>query len=240
MKISVFCVYNREKDFDEQLLSSLKTQNCDFELIPIYNVGNKYPSAAKAYNSTTKKVSGDIYIFSHQDVLLKESNSLEVFAKEIDNMPTGCIFGAVGAKETNKKNIGNYTSGDWENSQKLLRRISGRLLEVSCVDECFFGMKKETFDAYPFDEILCDGWDLYAVDMCMNARRNGSKVYVVPIEIHHFSHGTISASYMDCLRRMALKYKEFKYIWTTCYKVRTNYLYIHILVFLWKLKKKIL
>lgn len=38
------------------------------------------------------------------------------------------------------------------------------------VDECCFGMERETFNSLRFNEDICDGWHLYAVEMCLRAK----------------------------------------------------------------------
>ena len=66
------------------------------------------------------------------------------------------------------------------------------------------------------------------------ARKNGHKVFVCIIQLHHFSMGRITISYMDNLRKLCrVCRKDFKYIWTICYKVRTNALYINGLCLAW-------
>lgn len=100
-------------------------------------------------------------------------------------------------------------------------------------------MKKATFDNHPFDEKLCDNWHLYCVEMCLNARKMGSKVIVVPMQMHHFSKGTVTWEYMKCLKLLSQKYNvDFKYLWTTVYKVPANMIYINVLLCLWFLKHK--
>ena len=70
--------------------------------------------------------------------------------------------------------------------------------------------------------------------MCLWNRKNGGSVYVCPIQLHHFSMGIISLGYMKNLKLLCKVYrKDFKYIWTTCYKVKTNVIYINLLYFFW-------
>lgn len=38
------------------------------------------------------------------------------------------------------------------------------------VDECCFGMTREVFDSLRFNEKVCNGWHLYAVEMCLRAK----------------------------------------------------------------------
>lgn len=233
MKISVICVYNNEQQLKDQLDASLKTQNLEYELIGINNIQNKFSSAAKALNYGASVSNGDILIFSHQDIFLKTATELEKLANVVSKYPTGTIIGTQGVREPSKLYYTNLTSGLKYNCD-IINDFDDKLYEVSCVDEGLFGMKRETWEKHHFDEVLCDNWHLYCVEYCLYARKNGNKVYVWPSQIHHFSKGTISLGYMKNLRRLCDVYRnDFKYIWTTCYKVRTNKIYINLLVWIW-------
>lgn len=235
--ISVICVYNNIEQLNNELLKSLGSQSAEYELILIDNRKAKFSSAAKALNYGVKKSHGDILIFSHQDIYLKRNEELSEFAEAINKVDVGDIVGTQGTKEPDKKHYANLTSGQaLDVSPKMQENME--LIEVSCVDEGLFGMKRETWDNHNFDVRLCDNWHLYCVEQCLNARKHGNKVYVWPSQVHHFSKGSISLGYMHNLRNLCQAYrKDFKYIWTTCYKVRTNRIYINCLVYLWKMNR---
>ena len=232
MKVSIICVYNNIEVYENQLCLSLANQTIPYELRGIDNTDGKFKSSASALNFGVKKAKGNVLIFAHQDIWIKDKVGLEKLACAIENTPAGSIWGVAGAKECLKYNLGNYTSGE-KLDEKLIKRI-GEPMQVSCVDELLFGMLKETYSWHFFDETICNNWHLYAVEMCLFHRRNGGTVFLCPIEIHHFSQGRISKEYMDNLRCLCDEYRDsFKYIWTTCYKVRTNWLYINFLRWAW-------
>lgn len=238
MKISVICVYNNEKQLNNQLLASLENQQISYEFIGINNVESKFSSAAKALNHGASVASGDILIFSHQDVCLKTENELFNFADFIIKSANGTVVGVAGAVEKNKTNIGNYTSGIEINEEQIYKFNSP--VEVSCLDECFFGMSRTTYEMHHFDEILCDNWHLYAVELCLYHRSAGDKIYAYPCQVHHLSKGKISLSYMDGLVKLSDRYsKDFKYIWTTCYKVKCSKGYCRLLRVVWLINRKI-
>lgn len=239
MKISVICVYNDRIAFREQLGVSLDCQNIEFEMIAIDNTERVFSSAASALNYGVSQSTGEILIFSHQDIRLKNNNALQEFAEQIDKCEVGTIIGTQGVREKSRIYYSNLTAGDTYIAQEC-HEYSEQLYEVSCVDEGFFGMRRETWTAHPFDEILCDNWHLYCVESCLNARKNHHKVYVYPLQLHHFSYGTITLSYMKGLKRLCYEYGgDFKYIWTTCYKVRTDRLYINLLIAVWIINRKV-
>lgn len=237
MKISIICVYNNNEVLDSQLLSSLKKQNIDYEFIGIDNAKNKFNSAAAALNYGASQSSGDVLVFSHQDIILKEECSLYEFANAINQKEVGVIVGTQGVREKDKTYYSNLTAGAIYDP-KLLTDFPKECIKVDCVDEGFFGMKKETWKQYMFDEVSCDNWHLYAVDQCLNARKNGYGVFVYPIQMHHFSFGRITISYFNNLRTLCNKYrKSNRLIWTTCYKVYTNPLYINFLILVWSMNR---
>lgn len=238
-KISVISVYNNQNEFDTKLKKSLEQQDIRYELIALDNTRNRFKSASEALNYGAKKATGDILVFSHQDISLKGKSELRRFVKAIESCQIGDIIGTQGVREKSKKIYSNITAGQTYDST-FLNDYSEELIEVANVDEGFFGMKRETFEEKEFDEVICNNWHLYCVERVLYARKNGHKVYVAPIQLHHYSYGRISISYMRNLKELCRKYRRnFKYIWTTCYKVRTNPVYINLLVDIWILNRKL-
>lgn len=239
MVVSVICVYNSDVQYEDELCSSLNTQDIEFDLVGVRNIHNEFKSAASALNYGVSKAIGDVLVFSHQDIVLKTNTELREIAYAISNSEIGTVIGTQGVKESSHIYYTNLTSGEIYNPE-IVYRYNRELYDVSCVDEGFFGMRRETWEKHPFNEILCDDWHLYCVEECLWNRKNGGKVLVYPTQLHHFSKGTISKAYMDNLKLLCRVYRrDFKHIWTTCYKVRTNPLYINTLVFAWKANRLI-
>lgn len=238
--ISIICVYNDKKALEEQLLRSLDNfVHKEYELILLDSIELGFKCSAEGLNYGVEKAVGDILVFTHQDIYIKDENEFYQFCKYIDNGPKGMIIGAAGAIEREKRNYTNYTSGEMLDLE-FVYECQG-IRAVSCVDESFFGMSRETYSNHKFDSTLCDDWHLYAVEISLNARKNASKVMVYPIQIHHYSNGTISIKYMKGLLRIADRYRStFKYIWTCCYKVRSSWLYTRMLYIVWYLHRKII
>ncbi len=237
--VSVICVYNNEKQLKNQLFKSLENQSIDYEKIFLDSRKYNFKSAAEALNYGASISNGDILIFSHQDIYIKGTEELEKFTDAIFKCKVGTIIGTQGVIEKSKKYYSNLTAGK-EFDERNCNDYKETLIKVSCFDEGFFGMKKKTWEQHRFDEILCDNWHLYAVEMCLYARKNKNDVLVLPIQIHHFSYGRINIEYMKGLYKICNAYKnDFKYVWTTCYKVRTNNLYIKALILIWIINRKI-
>ena len=239
MRVSVICVYNNSEQLHSQLEASLNLQDLEFEPIFLDNSGGRFTSAAAALNHGAKASQGDILIFSHQDIYLKTRTALRELAEAIAGCETGTIVGTAGVKEPSKQYYLNLTQG--EAFDPTIQRIcENRLYPVSCVDEGLFGMTRATWEQHPFDEALCDNWHLYAVESCLWAREQGHEVFVQPVQLHHFSAGRITRSYMKGLIRLTDRYqKSHKYIWTTCYKVPTSWLYVRGLYLVWSLNRRL-
>ena len=238
-KASIICVFNNPEKLKSELLASIPDKN-DIELVLMNNIDNKYKSASEALNLGVSQAKGNVLIFSHQDIYIKSQRELDSFIDRIYNGQIGDIYGAQGAKETQRNNISNITAGKQLDKNYLY--MIKKPICVSCVDEGFFGMKRETFDLLgKFDVNLCDNWHLYSVEISLRARKNGFHVYADPIQLHHFSYGRISKSYMKGLIRLCDAYRDSnKYVWTTCYKVSTNYFSIRILYLIWYLHRKVI
>lgn len=240
MKISLICVYNNEKQLREQLLASLKNQIGDIEKILLDSRKFGFTSAAQALNYGAEIATGDVLIFLHQDIFIKDKNGIEKFAKAIESTDIGDLTGIVGVRDKSSIYYTNLTDGP-EFNEKIVEKFNKEeLIDVSTVDEVMLGMRRETWEKHKFDDRLCDKWHLYAVEQSLYARKYGHHVFVYPIQAHHFSHGKITISYMEGLRKLCNAYRQdFKYIWTTCYKVRTGKIYINTLICIWVLNRKI-
>lgn len=234
--VSLICVYNDETIYQKQLYSTVMDQDISVEMIGVNNKNNNFNSASTALNYGAELAHGEILVFVHQDITLKCKSALRILIETIEKKPVGSIVGAAGSIEKRRQNVGNYTSGK-EYCSYFVNNLND-IVEVAIVDEVLFGMKKETYIMYTFDEEICANWHLYAADMCLHHRSLGNHIYVCPIQIHHYSYGKISVSYMKTLMKLVKKYhKDFKYIWTTCYKIRTDFISSHILYYMWCLNR---
>ena len=171
--ITVICCWNNEKVYSD-FVETLKTQTYPYELIGIDNRGNKnFSSCASAYNSVIGKVKTKYVIYSHCDILLNKPDILEKFTACLDKIGRDDILGVAGAKFSTPGTFTNIMH-IWNHSGKLGyaggNRVTGDMEECDTVDECFFGGHTKHFREYPFDEVVCNGWHLYAVEACLAAK----------------------------------------------------------------------
>ncbi len=209
--LSIICVYNNEAILQELLLDGLKTQNNqDYELILLDNRNNTYPSAAAALNAGAQKATTDNLVFTHQDIHFDSPDIIdELLTFFSSNLG---VFGSSGVKKFKAKMISNVFTGSHDPklfANKLCLRISSPV-PVETLDECFFCMRREVYDLLGgFDEVTCDNWHMYAVEISLNAKRNNIPVYAVPLTILHKSGGVISKAYINNLHAVSRKYHKF-------------------------------
>jgi GT2 family glycosyltransferase len=236
--ISVVCVYNNEKIFNDFLLKSLNNQTAKFELIGIDNTTNEFKSAAEALNHGGKKASNKYIMFAHQDVSFLSESWLEDTERFLDSIGNLGIAGVAGMSESGNSNP--------ERGRNIITH--GKLSEVwpwgnqiqkpepvQTLDECLVIVPKSTFNVLEFDEKTCNGWHLYAVDYCLSAKERGFGVYVLPMELYHLSSavsnkkfqslvGPLPDDYYYTLNQLIKKHRNgFKRIYTTCGDWSTSY-----------------
>lgn len=223
--ISLICVFNNSEMKDIMVDSAKKQKDVNIEYIMIDNTDNRFPSGASALNYGVSMATNDCLVFSHQDIEFLDEYALANYAKFCKENPR-IISGTAGVKEwrnryimakfNNKINYCLYDmySGDFKGLYKTISVPT----EAFNLDECFFVTDKRNFKEIRFNEELCNGWHLYTVELCLQAKEKGIKSYVLPSEnIWHKSLGNVDSSFYECAYRIAGEYKNrYKVINTTC------------------------
>lgn len=205
-KFSIICCISKIDVFDECLLDSINKcrKDHDIEIIPILNFENQY-SASIALNLAIQASRSEILIFVHQDVRLL-GNWFDELDEAIKRCPDDwAIIGAAGiAYQYKIADIGNWggalnvdtvaVGSVWDSDDKLdeLPYWNGikELTEMHCADECLFILRKSS--GLKFDKKYT-GFHFYGVDLCLQARDKGYKVYGANLPIVHY--GKYSASF---------------------------------------------
>jgi hypothetical protein len=224
--ISIVCVYNNKKVFDEFLLKSLHMQSVPFELIALDNSTGTFSSAAQALNKGARQIqSGSKYImFVHQDIDLLSASWLEDAEKLLDAQPGLGIAGVAGKSEKNQPLISNILQGTPPRHEGM--RIN-KPVSVMTLDECCVIIPHSMFETCQFDEEICDDWHLYIVEYCLRILSLGLIVYVLPVELHHVSTGSVNYAYFKALRKVLRKHRgAYTKVHTTCgsWNTRTPYI----------------
>lgn len=215
-KISIICCYNSEEKL-KYLTDSLTYQDMGYESVFIDNSNNRFHCAAAALNYGASMAQGELLFFVHQDIKFKTKDSLRNLTEKAVKLKLHDIAGCAGAvlAEGRKKTITNMTYSLEEKHYSGVFREE--YMNVETVDECLFIMKKETWEAHPFDEAVCDHWHFYAVEQCLFNRLQGGNIYVLDSEVNHLSEtGTLDKSFFRALIRLIKQYRgQYPYIVTT-------------------------
>ena len=207
--ISLICVYNNQELLDT-MVNSCKNQTVGFEnieFILIDNTAGAFSSAAAALNYGTKKATTDTWVFLHQDIEFLKEDGLEYIINYLNNNPE-VLVGAAGVK-SRKKDYNGIVSSMYSGIYKAKYSDEQNPQEVFVLDECLFACRKELFGKICFDEIICDGWHLYAADLCLQAKLNGYSVVVLPLsQVWHKSWGNADKEYFRTQNVLARKYKK--------------------------------
>jgi len=200
---------------NKYLLKSLDKQTADYELILVDNTQKKFKSATEALNYGGEKAIGKYIIFAHQDVDLLSKKFLEDLGLILSKITNLGIAGVAGKSELNRFILSNIKQGQ---PPKYAAKIQIKEpVNVQTVDECFFVIPKNVFEMVKFDEKVCDGWHLYAVDYCLSVKEMKFLVCVVPISLYHRSvAGSFSKEYYSTIKKIIKKHKKnFDPIFTT-------------------------
>ena len=169
--VTIVCCYNNEKAYND-LVNSLKTQTCPYELIGIDNRDNKnFSACSKALNSVINQVKTKYVIYSHQDIILTTPDALAKFMNYLEKTGPDDILGVAGTKFEIPGTISNIRHGKNLTYAGSNRVVNG-FMEGDTLDECFFAGHAKHFLEYPFDEIICDNWHLYAAEACLRTKSN--------------------------------------------------------------------
>ena len=231
--VTVVCCWTNESMYGD-FVNTLKSQDTPCEIISIDNRGNKgFTSCAAAYNSVIDEIKTEYVIYSHQDILLNAPDVLSKFLSHLERLGHDDILGVAGVRFESPKLSGIIS--DIKNPHPYLgnlilaggkngKRVEGGIMECDTLDECFFGGYTRHFRKYPFDEVTCDNWHLYAAEACMNAKVNAhAKIWVCSPDIIHRSVGNINSVFVDDFCKLCRKYaSDFPFIRTTCESLFTD------------------
>lgn len=220
-RATIVCCYNN-KNLYAEMIDSLETQTEKVDVIAIDNTEGEFNSCSAAFNSVLDKIKTKFVIFSHQDILYNSNDSLSKILDYFEQIETYDIVGVVGRRSKSVERVGNIKQGR-EKKRAVTGKVNG-MEECDTLDECFFGGFTKCFQCYPFSEILCNGWHMYAVERCLAALTRGNKVFVADADLTHISAGKIDHAYNVTFYRIGKEYKsKVKFLATTCEEAPTAF-----------------
>lgn len=223
-EITIVCCWNNSAQYNK-LLDSIANQEIDVYVVGVDNRKQIYKSCSKALNDATLDVHTKYVLYAHQDIVFLKRNTITQILKYLNMIHDNDILGFAGATFDSHFVKTNVLISDGKNKEYGgSNRVNG-IEQCHTLDECLFGGYTSYFKQTKFDEIICCGWHLYTVELCLRTIVRGGEVYVCDVELIHTSRGTIDSSYNDIYRNLCLKYhKYFKWLRTPCcYYSRTSF-----------------
>lgn len=202
--ISIISVYNKQNLMAEaNVWIEKQTVYENIETVQLDNRENSFSSCAQALNYGAEHSCGKYLFFMHQDVYLWDIQAVEKYVAFLSENPDA-IIGIAGVPED------SGTVTDIYESKSLLERgirANGEVLPVVTLDECLIAMTREKWQQLRFDEVTCDDWHGYAVDICFNNTLHGGRNILVPLKVCHDSKGNAQTkSFRSSVRRLVKKY----------------------------------
>jgi tetratricopeptide (TPR) repeat protein len=172
-------------------------------------------SLSEGYNRGFAKTSGDVVIFSHDDI---EIASPDLPARLVRHLSTHDIVGVAGTSRL----VGtNWNSAGWpwlhgcvahgeHGGNSFFFHCFGPppKMAVQAVDGLFIAAKREVCEAIPFSADTFDGFHLYDLDFSYRAFLAGFRIAIAwDIPIIHASSGRLDAAWQNYAQKFAVKYR---------------------------------
>lgn len=180
-------------------------------------------SLSEGYNRGFAKTSGDVVIFSHDDI---EIAAPDFAARLLRHLSTHDVVGVAGTSRL----IGvNWNSAGWprlhgcvahgeQGGNGFFFHCFGPPPQaaVQAVDGLFIAAKREVCEAIPFDATTFDGFHLYDLDFSYRAFLAGFRIAIAwDIPIIHASSGRLDAAWQKYAQKFLAKHGDDKIVQLT-------------------------
>ncbi|MCP0888048.1 glycosyltransferase family protein [Ligilactobacillus sp. WILCCON 0076] len=186
--VAIVVIINNYHIFNEFKNNLDKQKDINYKLICIDNCKNQYHGAREAFNSVKNRLEEEYILFIHPDIRFLDEYCLKKVVSWCESIENLGVLGIAGCKRKYVPKEGRIFSNIVHG--KTMKRIGTPVevpIEVQTVDECFFVIKNDILEKYPFSDL--NGWHLYAVEQCLKYNDIGLHNYVVPANIWHISDG---------------------------------------------------
>ena len=174
-------------------------------------------SLCDGYNRGAARASGDVLLFSHDDV---EIVTPDLAPRLLAHLRS---FDLVGIAGTTQLLGGNWISAGWPHLRgqvgsrtaqpsRLMTSVfglqPGPVAPVEALDGVFFAARREVVDRIRFDEETFDGWHLYDLDFSFSAHLAGFRAAVCQdVCLIHDSRGDYRADWQRYVDRFEAKHR---------------------------------
>ena len=175
-------------------------------------------SLCEGYNRGVARASGDILVFSHDDV---EIVTPDFAARILGHLREHDLVGIAG---TTRLIGGTWTLSGWPHlhgqigwrtskpsslATTVFRLDPAPAVGVEALDGCFFAARREVFERIRFDDRTFDGWHLYDLDFSFSAHLAGFRIAVChDVCLIHDSPGSYGADWQRYVERFEAKHRE--------------------------------
>lgn len=217
--LSIITCSRSDENISRLKKSIEETVGVTHEIICIDNHENNY-NIFQAYNAGVKQAIYPLVCFVHDDILFHTDNwgqhLIEHFKDEqvgmvgvagprfLSHIP-GIWWGGVIYSGVNdlscQYNIDTDRNDPTQSHHTHHQPLPEVKIEVAILDGLFFCIKKELFNSIAFDENNFDGFHFYDLDISMQVRSCGYKVFsVYDILVEHISVSNINKTWVDACR----------------------------------------
>lgn len=186
--------------------------NEPFEIIGIHDAR----SLAEGYNRGIEKSSGDIVIFSHDDIeilshdfnekLKKHLNTYDIIGVAGTTHLTGALWVRAGIPHLHGI-VAHFIKRDNCYSIQIYGAYKKHVLNIQALDGLFFAVRRKVLETICFDEIMFDGFHLYDVDFTFSSYLAGFSIAVCnDISIIHMSSGAFDDKWKTYAQLFRNKY----------------------------------
>ncbi len=218
MNFSVIAAVNDEEVLQQCLLSSPDFQIQDFGEVLLQR---GFDNVADAYNPAISQAKGEVLVFMHQDVYLP-AGWFQRVAAAINQLavtdPNWGVLGVYGVTVAGEPRGHLYCNAN----QCALGHAIQEPVEVETLDEVVLIIRRNS--GLQFDSGL-KGFHLYGTDICLMARQQGRKIYVVPgFCIHNANgYGMFPRSFWRGYLYMRRKWKSRLPVKTPCIEIKRSF-----------------
>lgn len=216
-KVSVIVCTCRPELCQKHRQNVEKTIGCEVEYIPILNTDNKF-SMASAYNEGARQATGDILLFTHDDVFFLKDGWGPVLSEKFSQNPDIGAIGLAGTQYIFEAPLLKWLDAGWPFVQgRVIHRYENKFVltayswektdqEVVAVDGLFIAIPANVFKHIKFDGETFDGFHFYDLDICMQVRQTHQIVVTFDIYAVHHSPGCLDQNWANYGNKFLAKY----------------------------------
>ncbi len=184
----------------------------DYEIIGIHDAA----SLASAYNWAARRASGELVVFSHDDVEVVSADLVPALRRAMASLDVIGVVGTSRVVDAYWPRAGPPHLHGWMASPgpdgytvNVYGVDAAVTPDLQALDGMLFAVRSEVLRRVSFDEATFDGFHGYDIDFTFSAHRAGFRVGTcAEIAVIHASAGGFGADWARCAERFAAKHRD--------------------------------